>query len=60
MLAWEDSYVGQLRAVVGNRKLITPSTRAVILDEAGRVLLVRRSETAHGCCPPAAWSLTKA
>ncbi len=57
MLAWEDSYVGQLRAVVGNRKLITPSTRAVILDEAGRVLLVRRSDNGAWVLPAGSMEL---
>lgn len=41
---YEDSYVGSLRQVVGDRRLITPGPRAVILDDEGRVLLVRRSD----------------
>ncbi|MDP9317231.1 MAG: NUDIX domain-containing protein [Chloroflexota bacterium] len=51
MLAFEDSYHGQLRTLVGNRKLILPSTRAIIQDQQGRVLLVRRSDNAAWVMP---------
>lgn len=40
-----DSYLGRLRALVGNRRLITPGTRAVIQDEQGRVLFIRRRDS---------------
>ncbi len=51
MLSFEDSYHGQLRKLVGNRKLILPSTRAIIRDAHGRVLLVRRSDNAAWVMP---------
>ncbi len=51
MLSFEDSYHGQLRKLVGNRKLILPSTRAIIQDQQGRVLLVRRSDNAAWVMP---------
>jgi ADP-ribose pyrophosphatase YjhB (NUDIX family) len=57
MLAWEDSYVGQLRKLVGNCKLITPSARAVILDYQGRVLLVRRSDNHQWVMPAGSMEL---
>lgn len=51
MLSFEDSYHGQLRKLVGNRKLILPGTRAIIQDQQGRVLLVRRSDNAAWVMP---------
>jgi ADP-ribose pyrophosphatase YjhB (NUDIX family) len=45
MSDFAQSYQGQLRALVGNRRLITPGTRAIIRDEEGRILLIRRSDT---------------
>lgn len=43
-LPYEESYVGRLRRHVGDQRLITPGPRAVIVDEAGDVLLVRRTD----------------
>lgn len=42
--AWSDSYFGQLRALAGDRTLILTATRLVLRDEAGRLLLIRRSD----------------
>ena len=44
MTDFHQSYVGQLRTLVGNRRLITPGIRAIVQDEKGRVLLVRRKD----------------
>lgn len=44
MSSYEKSYLGQLRKLVGNRKLITPSVRAIIQDKQGRVLFVQRKD----------------
>jgi 8-oxo-dGTP pyrophosphatase MutT (NUDIX family) len=41
---WEDSYLGKLRAVVGDRTLITIGARCVLRDGTGRVLLIQRSD----------------
>jgi 8-oxo-dGTP pyrophosphatase MutT (NUDIX family) len=41
---YDESYVGSLRRLVGNQRLITPGPRAAIVDDEGRVLLVRRSD----------------
>jgi ADP-ribose pyrophosphatase YjhB (NUDIX family) len=44
-LSWDESYVGQLRALAGpDRTLITMGARAVLRDDAGRVLLIKRSD----------------
>ncbi|MCI0439929.1 MAG: NUDIX domain-containing protein [Chloroflexi bacterium] len=51
MPRFEESYLGQLRALVGNRKLITPGVRAAIQDDEGRVLLVRRKDNAEWVMP---------
>ena len=44
MASYEESYVGQLRKLVGNRMLLTPGVRALIRDDRGRVLFIRRSD----------------
>ncbi len=50
-LSYEDSYLGQLRALVGNRRLITPGARAIIRDRQGHILLVRRSDNDQWVMP---------
>jgi len=54
---YEQSYAGQLRKLVGNRKLITPAARAVIQDEEGRVLFVRRKDNDEWGMPAGALEL---
>jgi 8-oxo-dGTP diphosphatase len=44
-------YVRDLRAVVGQRRLILVGAAAVIRDQAGQVLLVRRSDTGEWALP---------
>jgi ADP-ribose pyrophosphatase YjhB (NUDIX family) len=44
MSSFEESYLGQLRKLVGNRMLISPAVRVVIRDEQGAILLIRRSD----------------
>ena len=41
---FEDSYVGRLRKLAGNRKFISPGPRAAITDDQGRLLLISRSD----------------
>lgn len=48
---YQESYLGRLRKLVGNRKLITPGIRAIIRDDQGRVLFVRRSDNANWVLP---------
>ncbi|MFD7157032.1 NUDIX domain-containing protein [Kribbella sp. NPDC059898] len=43
-MSYEESYAGNLRTHVGTQRLITPGPRAVIRDDTGAVLLVRRSD----------------
>jgi mutator protein MutT len=50
-LDFEHSYVGQLRKLVGNRMLITPAARAVIFNQQGQLLLVRRSDNGEWVMP---------
>ncbi|MBM3935149.1 MAG: NUDIX domain-containing protein [SAR202 cluster bacterium] len=47
MPKWEESYVGRLRSVVGNRRLITAGVRAAIVDEQGRFLFIRRRDNGN-------------
>ena len=48
---YQDSYLGQLRKLVGTRKLITPGARAVIQDKMGRVLFVKRKDNGKWVMP---------
>ena len=43
-IPFEESYHGLLRQHLGNRRIILPAVRAVILDEDGRILFVKRSD----------------
>ncbi|MGY1452783.1 NUDIX hydrolase [Streptomyces sp. SS8] len=40
-------FIRDLRADVGRRLLFLPGTSAVVFDDEGRVLLVRRADTGH-------------
>lgn len=51
MTSYEESYVGQLRKLVGRRMLLTPGVRALIRDEGGRVLFIRRSDNGRWGMP---------
>lgn len=44
MRTFAESYVGGLRALVGNRLLLVPGARIVIEDDQGRILLQQRSD----------------
>lgn len=43
-LSFEESYVGQLRQCAGDMTLIVPAARAIIRDEDGKILLIRRRD----------------
>ena len=49
--AYEQSYLGQLRKLVGKRKLLVITARAIIRDQAGRLLLVRRRDNGAWVMP---------
>ncbi len=51
MSKWQDSYVGQLRLAVGSRRLITVGVRAVILDDKGRFLFIKRRDNGNWGMP---------
>jgi 8-oxo-dGTP pyrophosphatase MutT (NUDIX family) len=49
--SWKDSYVGKLRSLVGHQKLITPSIRAIIMDQEGRILYIKRKGDGYWALP---------
>ena len=51
MLSYEESYLGQLRTLVGDRTLISIGARAVIQDKQERILLVQRSDNGMWVMP---------
>ncbi|WP_262283277.1 NUDIX domain-containing protein [Micromonospora sp. MA102] len=56
-ISWADSYVGQLRALAGDRTLMFVGARAVVRDNAARVLLIRRSDNGQWALPAGAMEL---
>jgi ADP-ribose pyrophosphatase YjhB (NUDIX family) len=42
MSDWHNSYLGKLRKVIGTQKIIVNSVRAILLDEKGRALFIKR------------------
>jgi ADP-ribose pyrophosphatase YjhB (NUDIX family) len=56
-LSWADSYLGQLRALVGDRTLLFVGARAVVRDDEGRLLLIRRSDNGMWALPAGAMEL---
>lgn len=50
-LSWDESYYGQLRALAGDRTLISVGSRCVLRDDDGRVLLVRRADNGTWALP---------
>jgi ADP-ribose pyrophosphatase YjhB (NUDIX family) len=56
-IGWADSYLGQLRAAVGQRPLLFVGARTVVRDEAGRLLLIRRSDNGYWAVPAGAMEL---
>ncbi|MCG5447059.1 NUDIX domain-containing protein [Micromonospora sp. NIE79] len=56
-ISWADSYVGQLRALAGDRTLMFVGARAVVNDDAGRILLIKRSDNGQWAMPAGAMEL---
>lgn len=57
MGTFSDSYLGQLRQVIGNRLVLMPGTRIVIENQAGNILLDLRADfhvwaLPGGACEP--------
>jgi len=51
MPGYEESYLGQIRKLVGDRKIIITAARAVIRDQVGRLLLIRRRDNGLWAMP---------
>jgi 8-oxo-dGTP pyrophosphatase MutT (NUDIX family) len=56
-IAWAESYLGQLRALAGDRVLMFVGARTLVRDDSGRVLLIRRSDNGHWAMPAGAMEL---
>ena len=54
---WAESYLGQLRQLVGTRRLITPGPRAFIADDRRRLLFIRRSDNRRWALPAGSMEL---
>ena len=50
-IPFEQSYHGLLRQSLGNQKVIVPGARAVLQNEAGAVLFVRRGDNHRWVMP---------
>ncbi|RKN79022.1 NUDIX domain-containing protein [Paenibacillus ginsengarvi] len=50
-ISWEQSYLGQLRKLVGSRMLIAPAARAIIQDRDERILFVKRRDNGAWVMP---------
>jgi ADP-ribose pyrophosphatase YjhB (NUDIX family) len=48
---YHQSYLGQLRRLIGKQKIFAITARAIIQDENGRILLVRRSDNGAWVMP---------
>ncbi|MDA3837623.1 MAG: NUDIX domain-containing protein [Candidatus Delongbacteria bacterium] len=57
MTKFEDSYIGNLRKKIGKDKIIVPGARAVIRNEKGEVLLIKRKDTGRWGMPAGAVEL---
>jgi 8-oxo-dGTP pyrophosphatase MutT (NUDIX family) len=51
MPGYEESYLGQIRKLVGDREIIITAARAVIRDRQGRILFIRRRDNGLWALP---------
>ena len=51
MRSYQDSYLGQLRKIVGKSKLIAIGARAIVRDQQGGILFVRRKDNDYWAMP---------
>ena len=57
-VGWDESYLGKLRARVGDGDvLLFVGARAVLRDDAGRVLLIQRSDNGQWALPAGAMEI---
>lgn len=57
---YEQSYLGQLRLLIGKRKVHSVGARAIVLDNHGRVLLVQRRDNGRWVMPAGGLELDEA
>ena len=57
---YAQSYLGQLRQVIGKRKIHSVGARAIVQDEDGRVLLVKRGDNGRWVMPAGGLELDEA
>lgn len=50
-MQFSESYLGQLRALVGNRRLLAVGARILIEDDMGRFLIIKRTDSGHWGLP---------
>jgi 8-oxo-dGTP pyrophosphatase MutT (NUDIX family) len=50
-LPYEESYIGKLKALAGDQKLIVIATRAVVREHSGHVLFVKRRDNGKWVMP---------
>ena len=53
-IGWAESYLGQLRALAGDRVLLFVGARCLLRDEAGRLLLIKRRDNGYWALPAGA------
>ncbi|BCB81116.1 hypothetical protein GCM10022251_67140 [Phytohabitans flavus] len=56
-IPWAESYLGQLRALAGDRTLLFVGARATVFDDQGRLLLIRRRDNGYWDIPAGAMEL---
>jgi hypothetical protein len=56
-ISWAESYLGQLRALAGDRTLMFVGARCVVRDADDRVLLIQRSDNGLWALPAGAMEL---
>jgi 8-oxo-dGTP pyrophosphatase MutT (NUDIX family) len=56
-IPWAESYLGQLRALAGDRTLLFVGARGIVFDDQGRVLLIRRRDNGIWAVPAGAMEL---
>jgi ADP-ribose pyrophosphatase YjhB (NUDIX family) len=57
--SYEESYLGQLRKLIGREKVIIIAARAMVRDDQGRVLFIRRRDNGKWAMPAGAMELDK-
>ena len=56
-ISWADSYLGQLRALAGDRTLMFVGARGLVLDDSGHPLLIKRADNGVWAMPAGAMEL---